>query len=66
MERVVNSNCKKCPDYINNKCSGSDVNCLCKFCPRNMSLCIKVRWCRETESQIVFESEDVEGEYEKF
>ena len=58
MKELVNSNCKKCPDFMNNNCKGSDPNCLCRFCPRNMSVCMKVRWCRETESQIVFEDED--------
>lgn len=58
MSNVVNSNCKKCPSYASKRCDGSDINCTCKFCPRNMGVCIRVRWCRETESQIVFESQD--------
>lgn len=65
MGTVINSNCKKCPDYINNKCDGGDLNCLCKFCPRNLSVCIEVRWCRETESQILFENDDLGDKYEK-
>ncbi|EYE87962.1 alpha/beta hydrolase [Fervidicella metallireducens AeB] len=55
MEKVINSNCKKCPEHLTNRCEGEDENCLCKFCPRNMSVCIKVKWCRETESSIIFE-----------
>lgn len=55
MEKVINSNCKKCPEHLTNRCEGEDENCLCKFCPRNMSVCIRVKWCRETESSIIFE-----------
>lgn len=55
---VVNSNCKKCLYYKGNKCDGSDVQCLCKFCPRNIDICAKIRWCRETESQVIFECEE--------
>jgi hypothetical protein len=52
---IVNSNCKKCPDYEKDRCNGQEIQCTCKFCPRNMSICIKVRWCRETESPVVFD-----------
>jgi hypothetical protein len=55
MSVVVNSNCKKCSDFQNKACDGKDGNCLCKFCPRDMNICKKVRWCRETESTFVVE-----------
>jgi hypothetical protein len=55
MDNMVNSNCKKCPDYISGKCNAFDVQCLCKFCPRDLGMCIRVKWCRETESSIYFE-----------
>lgn len=55
LSSVINSNCKKCPDFKNKKCDGKDMNCICKFCPRDMAACITVRWCRETESQVWFE-----------
>jgi hypothetical protein len=55
LDKMVNSNCKKCPDYRNGNCTALDIQCLCKFCPRNIEMCIRVKWCRETESSIVFE-----------
>jgi hypothetical protein len=55
MNKVINSNCKSCPDHLNNKCEGSDNQCMCKFCPRNLGLCVRVKWCRETESPVIFD-----------
>ncbi|WP_291964575.1 hypothetical protein [Caloramator sp.] len=52
---MVNSNCKKCIYFKEGKCNGEDVSCICKFCPRNLSICITTRWCRETESPVTFE-----------
>lgn len=57
MDKVINRNCKRCVEYQNGKCSGDQVDCICRFCPRNLSICMKVRWCRETESQIVIDEE---------
>lgn len=42
-------NCIYCPSY-KKTCNGDVVNCLCLKCPRNLGQCIKVRYCRETES----------------
>lgn len=55
MSNVINSNCRKCPYFISKRCSGDDGACICKYCPRNIKMCITVKWCRETESPIVFE-----------
>lgn len=52
MKNIINSNCKKCPDLSEQKCDGELSDCMCRFCPRNMGICIKMRWCRETESSI--------------
>ncbi|KMT20878.1 hypothetical protein [Clostridium cylindrosporum] len=50
MKKIINSNCKRCPDFEKKNCMGDLSDCLCRFCPRNIGLCIRVRWCRETES----------------
>ncbi|MEF9934072.1 MAG: hypothetical protein RSA01_10495 [Clostridium sp.] len=50
MKKIINSNCKKCQDFETGRCEGDLRDCLCRFCPRNLGVCIKVRWCRETES----------------
>ncbi|MEG0371114.1 MAG: hypothetical protein RR645_02340 [Clostridium sp.] len=50
MKEIINSNCKRCPDYEKKRCAADLADCLCRFCPRNLSVCVKVRWCRETES----------------
>lgn len=43
-------NCENCPERKNEKCNGDDVRCLCYKCPRNLSQCLCVKYCRETES----------------
>lgn len=55
--KIINSNCKRCIDYEKKNCDGSDMGCMCKFCPRNLGVCMKVRWCRETESPIILEND---------
>lgn len=51
-------NCKYCIDFKNNKCDGTEKNCLCRICPRNLGQCICVKYCRETESVLVWEDND--------
>ncbi|MFD3155304.1 hypothetical protein ACFIJ5_00085 [Haloimpatiens sp. FM7330] len=48
--KVVSTNCKKCPEYMNKKCNGDAENCMCKRCPRNLAECLITKYCRETES----------------
>lgn len=60
MTDVLNSNCRRCPDYKESRCDGKESSCICKFCPRNISMCIITKWCRETESEIFFESNKIE------
>lgn len=55
MEKIINSNCKKCPDFIKNRCDGGDDHCMCRYCPRNLEVCLGVKWCRESESPIILE-----------
>lgn len=55
MVKVINSNCKKCPDFKNLNCDGGDAHCMCRFCPRNLEACLGVKWCRESESPIIIE-----------
>jgi hypothetical protein len=55
MKKIINSNCKKCVYYKEEKCNGEDKQCMCKYCPRNIEICSKTRWCRETESPAVFD-----------
>ncbi|MCX7903392.1 MAG: hypothetical protein N2486_02665 [Caloramator sp.] len=52
---ALNSNCKKCPYFVSKKCDGKDANCICRFCPRNLGLCVVTKWCKETESAVIFE-----------
>jgi hypothetical protein len=50
-------NCKHCPDLKNKSCDGQAADCLCRSCPRNMGQCLCVKYCRETESVLIFEEE---------
>lgn len=50
-------NCSDCPEMKNNRCDGTDLRCLCYKCPRNLSQCICVKYCRETESVLYFDEE---------
>lgn len=56
MDKIINSNCKKCPDFLKEKCDGGDSKCMCRFCPRNLEACLTVKWCRESESPIIIEN----------
>lgn len=42
-------NCRYCPKY-HISCDGTAMDCLCIICPRNLGQCLKIRYCRETES----------------
>lgn len=46
-------NCRHCP-LFGTSCDGNAVDCLCLRCPRNLGQCIRVRYCRETESILDF------------
>ena len=48
-------NCNSCPDYKNKNCDGKATDCLCRLCPRNLPQCICVKYCRETESVLIFD-----------
>ncbi len=48
-------NCDYCPEYKNKTCNGDDRGCLCYVCPRNLAQCMCVKYCRETESILIFE-----------
>ena len=48
-------NCAECPEMKNNRCDGNDTGCLCYKCPRNLSQCMCVKYCRETESVLFFD-----------
>ena len=52
------ANCKYCIDYKNDRCDGSEHNCLCRACPRNLGQCVCVKYCRETESILVWETDE--------
>lgn len=71
MEKITKTedllkNCRYCPSY-QKTCDGNDKSCLCLRCPRNLGQCIKVRYCRETESVLedftnprMLKSEDID------
>ncbi len=43
------NNCRYCPQF-KDTCQGNAPDCLCLRCPRNLGQCVRVRYCRETES----------------
>lgn len=49
-------NCRYCPLY-GQTCDGRAADCLCLRCPRNLGQCVRVRYCRETESILDFSGE---------
>ncbi|OFI04974.1 hypothetical protein CLOACE_19880 [Clostridium acetireducens DSM 10703] len=51
--KIIYSNCKKCPEYLKGKCKVENVNCICKKCARNISYCLHVKYCKETESALI-------------
>ena len=59
VEKCIGSaikNCRYCPLY-GDTCDGQAADCLCLRCPRNLGQCIRVRYCRETESILDFTGE---------
>ena len=50
-------NCTKCPELAKGKCDGTEINCMCKRCPRNIAECLVVKYCRETECPIYMDRE---------
>ena len=48
-------NCNYCPEY-KKTCDGDDNSCLCYKCPRHLGQCICVKYCRETESVLIFDN----------
>lgn len=50
-------NCDICPEKSNESCNGDDIGCFCYKCPRQLSQCICVKYCRETESVLFFGEE---------
>lgn len=51
-------NCKYCIDFKKHKCDSTKKNCLCRICPRNLGQCICVKYCRETESVLIWEDDN--------
>lgn len=51
-------NCGECPEKKSGKCSGDDTRCLCYKCPRKLSQCMCVKYCRETESVLYFDEDE--------
>lgn len=49
-------NCRYCP-LFGKSCDGRAADCLCLRCPRNLGQCVRVRYCRETESILDFSGE---------
>ena len=45
-------------DFKNDRCDGTEKNCLCRLCPRNLGQCICVKYCRETESVLFWNDEE--------
>ncbi len=39
-------------------CDGTDEGCLCYKCPRHLGQCKCVKYCRETESILIFDDEN--------
>ena len=50
-------NCRYCPEHEKGRCNGDDIGCLCYKCPRHLGQCICVKYCRETESVLIFAEE---------
>lgn len=48
-------NCRYCPENEKGRCNGDDTGCLCYKCPRHLGQCICVKYCRETESVLIFD-----------
>ena len=50
-------NCTYCNEKKQGNFNGSDEQCLCYKCPRNLGQCMCVKYCRETESILIFDDE---------
>lgn len=50
-------NCNYCPELKNGRCDGSGDGCVCYKCPRHLGECTTVKYCRETESVLIFDDE---------
>ena len=48
-------NCLYCPEREVGRCEGNDTGCLCFKCPRHLGQCRCVKYCRETESVLIFD-----------
>ena len=44
-----------CPEKEAGRCQGNDTGCLCFKCPRHLGQCRCVKYCRETESVLIFD-----------
>ena len=51
-------NCRYCPELELGRCDGTDEGCLCYKCPRHLGQCKCVKYCRETESILIFDDEN--------
>lgn len=51
-------NCRYCPELELGRCDGTDEGCLCYKCPRHLGQCKCVKYCRETESILIFDYEN--------
>ena len=54
-------NCKYCPEFEKKRCNGDDKGCLCYKCQRHLGQCKCVKYCRETESILIFDEDYNEG-----
>lgn len=48
-------NCLYCSEREVGRCEGNDTGCLCFKCPRHLGQCRCVKYCRETESVLIFD-----------
>ena len=51
-------NCKHCKEYREKSCDGTASDCMCRRCPRNLGQCMCVKYCRETESVLIWEDDN--------
>lgn len=50
-------NCTYCPELKKGTCDGKGDGCVCYKCPRHLGQCMCVKYCRETESVLIFDEE---------
>ena len=58
-------NCRYCPEFDKGRCDGTDTGCLCYKCPRHLGQCKCVKYCRETESILIFDDDENRSYKEK-